>query len=852
MGKLMDQSLNGNQAEIITLNLKNKRQEQISFVAPNILHVVWGKPQDFNDLPNIMVDEAVNTGGDPTVATGKIDQSKVVPFINKIPKIKFKVIKTRFGYLIQTPKLTLKVKSETGTIAVYSNDLTKPTMIQKAPFLKQNQIQTKLQVLTANAEYYGGGMQNGRYNHTGKILKIENMNDWLDGGISSPAPFVWSTAGFGILNNTYTKGFYDLEDPQLISFSYQDQKADNYYLFGQNLPEILQGYYQLTGKPFILPKFAFYPAHLNAYNRDTWVEVTPASSGARLFEDGKYYREYQPVKPKSFNDKVKKTIKINGQTFVPAVKTKGRVTFVKDAQGNLITKPESLNGELQNYQFSARQIIERYRKNDFPLGWFLPNDGYGAGYGQTSSLAKNIANLKEFANFAQDHGIKTGLWTQENLYPKDRAHPKASERDFAQEVKEAQVAVIKTDVAWVGSGYQAGIGAITDAACVMKKNGNNERPFALTVDGWAGTQKYGAVWTGDQKGGTWQNIAFQIPTYLSSALSGLANVGADIDGIYAGGDPIIQTRDLQWKSFTPLQLFMDGWGSENKTPFTFGGIYAAINRFYLKLKSQLLPYFYTAAYRNRQFGIPLLQPAAYHFADQSNLTADLNHEFLLGNDILVAPIYQNTKMDQKGNDIRNGIYLPDSQVTWIDFFSGISYAGGQVLNKFKTPLWKTPLFIKQGAIIPENNPNNNPSEIDATKQILTFYPKKDLAQTTIYDDDGVSDNYLEEAKFTTTVIKQWQDEKEIVIQIAPTTGDFAGFNPHKQSILKVKNISQPRKILVNGQVLSPTAYQFEKSHLLKTFSTRFALKGIYNGSQLTITLAKHNVTTTTLLVEILF
>ena len=848
----MNQSLNGNQAEVITLNLKNKRQEQISFVAANILHVVWGKPQDFNDLPNIMVNEAVNTGGDPTVATGGIDQSKVVPFVNKIPKIKFKIIKTSFGYLIQTQKLTLKVKQENGTIEIYSQDLTKPTMIQKAPTIEKNQVKTELQVLPANAEYYGGGMQNGRYNHTGKILKIENMNDWLDGGISSPTPFVWSTAGFGVLNNTYTKGFYDLEDPQLISFSYQDQKADNYYLFGQNLPEILQGYYQLTGKPFILPKFAFYPAHLNAYNRDTWVEVTPASSGARLFENGKYYREYQPVKPKSFNDKVKKTIKINGKTFVPAVKTKGRVTFVKDAKGNLITKPESLNGELQNYQFSARQIIERYQQNDFPLGWFLPNDGYGAGYGQTSSLAKNIANLKEFANFAQEHGIKTGLWTQENLHPKDRAHPKASERDFAQEVKEAQIAVIKTDVAWVGNGYQAGIGAITNAASVMKKYGNNERPFALTVDGWAGTQKFGAVWTGDQKGGTWQNIAFQIPTYLSSALSGLANVGADIDGIYAGGDPIIQTRDLQWKSFTPLQLFMDGWGSENKTPFTFGKIYAAINRFYLKLKSQLLPYFYTAAYRNREFGIPLLQPATYHFADSNNLTADLIHEFLLGDDILVAPIYQNTKMDQEGNDIRNGIYLPDPKATWIDFFSGIPFAGGQVLNKFKTPLWKTPLFIKQGAIIPENNPNNNPSEIDQTKQIISFYPGKKLAQTMIYDDDGVSDSYWEEAKFTTTVIKQWQDEKEIVIQIAPTTGDFAGFNPHKQSILKVKNIPQPRQILVNGQVLSPTAYQFEENHLLETFTTEPALKRIHNGSQLTITLAKHNVKTTTLLVEILF
>ena len=47
---------------------------------------------------------------------------------------------------------------------------------------------------------------------------------------------------------------------------------------------------------------------------------------------------------------------------------------------------ESLNGEKNNYQFSARAVIDRYKNHDMPLGWLLPNDGYGAGYGQTGTL----------------------------------------------------------------------------------------------------------------------------------------------------------------------------------------------------------------------------------------------------------------------------------------------------------------------------------------------------------------------------------------------------------------------------------------------------------------------------------
>ncbi|MCB5932981.1 hypothetical protein LJB63_26930, partial [[Eubacterium] rectale] len=76
----------------------------------------------------------------------------------------------------------------------------------------------------------------------------------------------------------------------------------------------------------------------------------------------------------------------------------------------------------------------------------------GAGYGQTDTLDGNIANLKSLADYARKNGVEIGLWTQSDLHPK----PEISallQRDIVKEVRDAGVRVLKTDVAWVGSGY---------------------------------------------------------------------------------------------------------------------------------------------------------------------------------------------------------------------------------------------------------------------------------------------------------------------------------------------------------------------------------------------------------------
>ena len=430
-----------------------------------------------------------------------------------------KVREDNSNVVIETPKVEIVFQKESGLFNV--ND--KKNGTQPLRSLSQVRFDSEGTTLTFKAEdneyFFGGGVQNGRFSHKGKKIAIVNTNNWVDGGVSSPTPFYWSTKGYGVMWNTFKPGNYDFgeEEKGKVTLNHSENYLDAFIMINKEPVELLNDFYQLTGHPVLLPKFGFYEGHLNAYNRDYWTEN---ENGYMLYEDGKRYNESQTD---------------NGGFR------------------------ETLNGE-KDYQFSARAAIDRYIRNDMPLGWFLPNDGYGAGYGQTGTLDGNIQNLKKFGDYARSKGIEIGLWTQSDLYPKEGIEA-LLQRDIIKEVKDAGVRVLKTDVAWVGAGYSFGLNGVSDVGEVMPYYGNNARPFIISLDGWAGTQRYAGIWSGDQTGGDWEYIRYHIPTFIGSGLSGQPNITNDVDGIFGGKNLPVNVREYQWKTFTPMELNMDGWGS---------------------------------------------------------------------------------------------------------------------------------------------------------------------------------------------------------------------------------------------------------------------------------------------------
>lgn len=733
----------------------------------------------------------------------------------------------------RTPLMGLKTRTE-GKVEIISNSRIELTFNRETSLMEVKDLVTGKTVLHQldpiyfhkgkttltfqenDAEYfYGGGMQNGRFSHKGQLINIENENSWTDGGVASPNPFFWSTEGYGIMFHTFKRGKYDFGKTRkgVVELTHETPYLDVFIMVDNTPTALLRDFYQLTGNPVLLPKFGFYEGHLNAYNRDYWKE----DENGILFEDGKRYKESQ---------------KDNG-----GIK-------------------ESLNGEKNNYQFSARAVVDRYKANDMPLGWILPNDGYGAGYGQAETLDGNIQNLKSFGEYARKNGVEIGLWTQSDLHPKEGISA-LLQRDIVKEVRDAGVRVLKTDVAWVGSGYSFGLNGVTDVGEIMPYYGNDARPFIISLDGWAGTQRYATVWSGDQTGGDWEYIRFHIPTYLGSSLSGQPNNTSDMDGIFGGKNWLINTRDFQWKTFTPMELNMDGWGSNEKYPHALGEPATSVNRMYLKMKSQFLPYMYTYAHEAVN-GLPYLRPMFLEEKNAYTLGTATNYQFMLGDYLLVAPIYQNTKADEAGNDIRNGIYLPAG--LWIDYFTGETYEGGKVINNFKAPYWKLPLFVKAGAILPQNNANNQVKDIQADLRIVEFYPSTQRTNLRWYDDDGTTQQYLNGVSTETLISSEIDAKGNAILCIAPTTGSYIGFQPEKTTHFIVNVTAQPKSLtaMVNGKKVKLTAvsslaeladntYYYEETPNLNKYATAgtdFEKVVIRKNPQLHIQLAKANVSTT--------
>lgn len=670
--------------------------------------------------------------------------------------------------------------------------------------------------------FYGGGVQNGRFSHKGKTISIENQNSWTDGGVASPNPYYWSTNGYGLMWYTFKRGVYDFgrEEKRIVKLFHETNYLDIFIMVNDGAISLLNDYYQLTGNPVLMPKFGFYQGHLNAYNRDYWKE----DENGILFEDGKRYKESQ-----------------------------------KDNSGI----KESLNGEKDNYQFSARAVIDRYKNHDMPLGWLLPNDGYGAGYGQTETLDGNIQNLKNLTDYARKNGVEIGLWTQSDLHPKEGISA-LLQRDIVKEVRDAGVRVLKTDVAWVGAGYSFGLNGITDVAQIMTYYGNDARPFIISLDGWAGTQRYAGIWSGDQTGGVWEYIRFHIPTYIGSGLSGNPNICSDMDGIFGGKNSVVNTRDFQWKTFTPMQLNMDGWGANEKYPHALGEPVTSINRWYLKLKSEIMPYAYSIA-KESVNGLPMIRAMFLQYPNTYTLGKATQYQFLYGPYFLVAPIYQATKADEQGNDIRNGIYLPEGE--WVDYFSGEVYQGGRVINNYASPLWKLPVFVKNGAIIPMTLPNNNVSEVDKKLRIYELYP---YGQSTFteYDDDGVTEEYRL-GKGVSTLIESNVDAKgEAIVTIHPAQGDFNGFIKEKATEFRINVTEKPKKISVtigknkiklteassmDEYLQKENVYFYDAQPSLNKFATKgseFEKEVITKNPQLLVKLAASDITVAPTLLKV--
>ncbi|MFZ1684182.1 MAG: TIM-barrel domain-containing protein [Candidatus Zixiibacteriota bacterium] len=432
-------------------------------------------------------------------------------------------------------------------------------------------------------------------------------------------------------------------------------------------------------------------------------------------------------------------------------------------------------------------VAAKYREFDMPGGWILPNDGYGCGY---TDLPGVVESLKKY-------GFHTGLWTESGI---DK---------IAWEVGKAGTRVQKLDVAWTGKGYQFALDANMEASKGILDN-SDSRPFVWTVMGWAGIQRYAVTWTGDQSG-SWDYIRWHIPTLIGSGLSGMIYATGDVDGIYGGG-PETYMRDLQWKCFTPVLMGMSGWSkNERKHPWWFEEPYRSINRDYLKLKMRLMPYMYTLAHEAELTGAPIVRGLMWDYPDDPHANdGTAKYQFLLGKDLLVAPVYR-SQAASKG--WRDNVYLP--QGDWIDYWDGtVTRVGANGLTfDYPVTLEKLPLFVRAGSILPMYPAALYDGEVPKDLLTLDIYPHGH-SEYTLYEDDGHTRAYRNGA-FSQQTFRVNHDSAKgtVAINLEPATGSFQGMCEKRLFVLQVHTAALPKSVTVDGNQLAglKDSTQFSKS-----------------------------------------
>lgn len=410
-------------------------------------------------------------------------------------------------------------------------------------------------------------------------------------------------------------------------------------------------------------------------------------------------------------------------------------------------------------------VADKYVANNMPRGWILPNDGYGCGY---TKLDSTIAELHK-------RGFYTGLWTENGI------------EKIAKEVGDYGSRVCKLDVAWVGPGYKFALDACKSAYNGIENN-SNSRGFVWSVMGWAGTQRYSTMWTGDQSG-SWEYIRFHIPTIIGAGLSAQNAATGDVDGIFGGSD-ITYTRDLQWKCFTPVFMVMSGWAKKDKQPYIYGEPYTSINRKYLQLKSRLTPYMYTYCREAYDTGVPTTRAMVLEYPnDPVTYGKATQYQFMNGQWLLVAPVYKNETK-------RDSIYLPKG--SWYDYWDGKELSGNTWLNGYAAPLDKLPIFVKAGAIIPMYPLMNYDGEKKTDSLTLDIYPYKKSAFN-LYEDDGLTRDY-KKGDFAKTLI-QVNEQKNVSITINAAKGKYNGQMAKRVYLLNIHSHTAPVQITVNNQRL---------------------------------------------------
>ncbi|MFX0188408.1 MAG: alpha-glucosidase [Candidatus Hodarchaeota archaeon] len=211
----------------------------------------------------------------------------------------------------------------------------------------------------------------------------------------------------------------------------------------------------------------------------------------------------------------------------------------------------------------------------------------------------------------------------------------------------------------------------------------------FTRAGYSGISKYTTlVWAGDQLV-NWSiddGLASVIPAGISLGICGIGYFHTDIGGFHTfkeiRRDKELFMRWAELEVFSPVMRSHEGVNPDLNWQFDSDDEclehFAKMSKIYVHLK----PYFKHLSNEYKNNGYPLIRALYLHYENDSEVH-HIKYQFLLGSDLLIAPVIKPNKNKWK-------VYFPDD--IWIHIWSGEKYKKGW--RKVNAPIGQPPIFFR--------------------------------------------------------------------------------------------------------------------------------------------------------------
>ena len=271
------------------------------------------------------------------------------------------------------------------------------------------------------------------------------------------------------------------------------------------------------------------------------------------------------------------------------------------------------------------------------------------------------------------------------------------------------------------------------------------RPLLLSEGKTIAPHRYPVLYSGKTEV-SWNTLR-KIPFYNNNTFNnGAPFVAHDVSGYFKGTeDNELYLRSIQLGVFSPILKFgVDKGHYYKREPWRWDIKTHTIAKDYLNLRHKLIPYIYSEAYKYHKFGDQLIKPL-YYIKPSFYDDVLYRNEYFFGSSLFIAPII--TQKDEVMNRVVHNFYLPNG--TWYDYVTGKKFPGGKsYISFFRDEDY--PVFAKSGSIIPLSNNKNINDTTPPTDMEINIFPGQSNSYT-LFEDDGESDLYRKDYYLLTQI-----------------------------------------------------------------------------------------------------